>query len=114
MAKRVTVTIVDDVDGESIATENVEFGIDGARYEIDLSSRNAEKLRGQLNSWVEHARRVNGRRNLRGSLNPSRKRPAIDRAQSTVIRQWASKNGHAISARGRIPAEVINAFNAAN
>ncbi|MDO3103877.1 histone-like nucleoid-structuring protein Lsr2 [Mycobacteroides abscessus] len=112
MAKKVTVTLVDDVDGEAAADESVEFGLDGITYEIDLSSKNAEKLREQLSTWVEHARKVGGRR--RGSLGSGRRPPSIDRAQSSAIREWASKNGHAISTRGRIPAEVIDAFNAAN
>ncbi|WP_078310825.1 MULTISPECIES: Lsr2 family protein [unclassified Mycobacterium] len=114
MAKKVTVTLVDDVDGEVAADESVEFGIDGITYEIDLSSKNAEKLRNQLSIWVEHARRVNGRRRGRPSLGSGRKRPSIDRAQSAAIRKWASKNGHSVSLRGRIPSEVIDAFNAAN
>lgn len=66
MAKKVTVTLVDDVDGEAPADETVEFGVDGVTYEIDLSSKNAEKLRNQLSTWVEHARRVSGRRRGRG------------------------------------------------
>ncbi|OHU20985.1 nucleoid-associated protein Lsr2 [Mycobacteroides franklinii] len=111
MAKKVTVTLVDDVDGEAAADESVEFGLDGITYEIDLSSKNAEKLRKQLSAWAEHARKVSGRR---GSSGSGRKRATIDRAQSAAIREWAGKNGHAVSSRGRIPAEVIDAFNAAN
>ncbi|SIM23050.1 histone-like nucleoid-structuring protein Lsr2 [Mycobacteroides abscessus] len=114
MAKKVTVTLVDDVDGEAAADESVEFGLDGITYEIDLSSKNAEKLRKQLSTWVEHARKVSGRSRRHGGLGSSRKRPSIDRAQSAAIREWASKNGHSVSSRGRIPAEVIDAFNAAN
>ncbi|OHT89076.1 histone-like nucleoid-structuring protein Lsr2 [Mycobacteroides saopaulense] len=114
MAKKVTVTLVDDVDGEAAADESVEFAIDGVTYEIDLSSKNAEKLRKQLSTWVEHARKVSGRRRSRNSLGSGRKRPSIDREQSAAIREWASKNGHVISSRGRIPAEVIDAFNTAN
>ncbi|WP_457160213.1 histone-like nucleoid-structuring protein Lsr2 [Mycobacteroides abscessus] len=112
MAKKVTVTLVDDVDGEAAADESVEFGIDGVTYEIDLSSKNAEQLRKQLSVWIEHARRVSGRRS--GNLGSGRRRPSVDRAQSAAIREWASKNGHTVSSRGRIPAEVIEAFNAAN
>lgn len=114
MAKKVTVTLVDDVDGKTAADESVEFAIDGITYEIDLSSKNADKLRDQLSAWVEHARKVSGRRRGRASLGTNRKRAGIDREQSAAIREWASKNGHAISSRGRIPAEVIDAFNAAN
>ncbi|WP_131822261.1 Lsr2 dimerization domain-containing protein, partial [Mycobacteroides chelonae] len=44
MAKKVTVTYVDDLDGESPADGPVDFGIDGVNYQIDLSAKNADKL----------------------------------------------------------------------
>jgi hypothetical protein len=114
MAKKVTVTLVDDVDGEAPADETVEFGVDGVTYEIDLSSKNAEKLRTQLSTWLEHARRVSGRRRGRSAAGSGRGRASIDREQSAAIREWARRNGHTVSSRGRIPAEVVDAFNAAN
>ena len=62
MAKKVTVTLVDDFDGSGAADETVEFGLDGVTYEIDLSSKNAAKLRNDLKQWVAAGRRVGGRR----------------------------------------------------
>src|ERR1700740_1798494 len=53
MAKKVTVTLVDDFDGEGAADETVEFGLDGVSYEIDLSNKNAGKLRNDLKQWVD-------------------------------------------------------------
>lgn len=111
MAKKVTVTLVDDFDGAGAADETVEFGLDGVTYEIDLSSKNAAKLRGDLKQWTEASRRVGGRR--RGRTAVVRGRGAIDREQSAAIRDWARRNGHNVSTRGRIPAEVITAFQAA-
>ena len=67
MAKKVTVTLVDDFDGEGAADETVEFGLDGVTYEIDLSAKNATKLRNDLKQWVEAGRRVGGRRRGRAS-----------------------------------------------
>nr|4E1R_A Chain A, Protein lsr2 [Mycobacterium tuberculosis]4E1R_B Chain B, Protein lsr2 [Mycobacterium tuberculosis] len=61
MAKKVTVTLVDDFDGSGAADETVEFGLDGVTYEIDLSTKNATKLRGDLKQWVAAGRRVGGR-----------------------------------------------------
>lgn len=55
MAKKVTVTLVDDFDGSGAADETVEFGLDGVTYEIDLSTKNATKLRGDLKQWVAAA-----------------------------------------------------------
>ena len=54
MAKKVTVTLVDDFDGEGPADETVEFSIDGVNYEIDLSSKNAQKLRNELKPWLDY------------------------------------------------------------
>jgi hypothetical protein len=31
-----------------------------------------------------------------------------------AVRQWASENGYNVSSRGRIPAEVVQAYEAAN
>jgi Lsr2 len=112
VAKKVTVTLVDDFDGEAAADETVEFGLDGVTYEIDLSSRNAKKLRDDLKIWVEKGRRVGGRRRGRSS-GSGRGRASIDREQSAAIREWARRNGHNVSTRGRIPADVIEAFHAA-
>ena len=112
MAKKVTVTLVDDFDGEGAADETVEFALDGVSYEIDLSSKNASKLRNDLKQWVEAGRRVGGRRRGR-SAGSGRGRASIDREQSAAIRDWARRNGHNVSTRGRIPADVIDAFHAA-
>ncbi|MGB3285020.1 MAG: Lsr2 family protein, partial [Mycolicibacter algericus] len=62
MAKKVTVTLIDDFDGEGAADETVEFGLDGVTYEIDLSTKNATKLRSDLKKWADAGRRVGGRR----------------------------------------------------
>ncbi|WP_075908882.1 histone-like nucleoid-structuring protein Lsr2 [Mycobacteroides chelonae] len=112
MAKKVTVTYVDDLDGESPADGPVDFGIDGVNYQIDLSAKNADKLRKLLQPWVDHATRVSGRR--RTGKTGGRPRARIDREQSNAIREWANKNGHQVSSRGRIPESVVEAFNTAN
>ena len=115
MAKKVTVTLIDDVDGEAPADETVEFGLDGLSYEIDLSSVNAAKLRSQLEVWVSHGRKVSGRKRAKTNLNSGTKsRVAVDREQSAAIREWARRNGHKVSARGRISAEITEAYNNAN
>ena len=113
MAKKVTVTLVDDFDGSGPADETVEFSIDGVSYEIDLSSKNAQKIRDDFKQWIDAGRRVGGRRRGRAA-GPARGRGTIDREQSAAIREWARRNGHKVSTRGRIPAEVIEAFHAAS
>ena len=49
MAQQVNVVLVDDLDG-SEAGETVVFGLDGTTYEIDLSEKNAKKLRNREGS----------------------------------------------------------------
>ncbi|WP_433578568.1 histone-like nucleoid-structuring protein Lsr2 [Nocardia brasiliensis] len=110
MARQVVVTLVDDFDGKSNAEETVFFAVDGVSYEIDLSVRNANKLRGFFEEWTPSARKIG--RVPRGKS--SKARPASAREDSAAIREWASKNGYKVSARGRISAEVAEAYSKAN
>jgi hypothetical protein len=114
MAQKVTVSLVDDLDG-SEAEETVEFGLDGAFYEIDLSEDNAERLRDALAEYVEHARRSGGRKRTGGRVAVAGRAPrtaSADREQNQAMREWARKQGMNISDRGRIPKEVAEAYNA--
>lgn len=110
MAKKVTVTLVDDVDESASADETVEFGIDGISYEIDLSAENAARLRAEIDTWVEHARRVGGKRRGRSSAAST----GVDAGQSAAIREWARRNGHGVSARGRVSSDIVELYNAAH
>jgi hypothetical protein len=110
MAQKVTVTLVDDLDG-SRAEETVEFGLDGVSYQIDLSDDNASKLRDALAEFVAGARRAGGRKRGAGRPVVAKARPAsADREQNQAIREWARKQGMKVSDRGRIPAEVLEAY----
>jgi hypothetical protein len=60
MAQQTITKLIDDLDGNP-ADETVEFALDGAGLVIDLSARNAARLRGELAEYVQHARRVGGR-----------------------------------------------------
>ncbi|BDT84656.1 Lsr2 family protein [Nocardia cyriacigeorgica] len=116
MAKKVTVSLIDDVDGESIADETIEFGIDGVSYEIDLSAANAAKLREEMEQWVANARRVSGRRRVKAASTTggtTKSRVPMDREQTAAIREWARRNGHKVHARGRISADITEAYNKA-
>jgi Lsr2 len=110
MVKKVTVSLLDDLDGKA-ADETVQFALDGVSYEIDLSEKNAKKLRSGLQPWVTAGRRTGGSRRRRG-VPPSS--ASIGRTDSAAIREWASTSGHEIAKRGRIPVEVIDAYRAAH
>ncbi|HEX3589553.1 MAG TPA: Lsr2 family protein [Pseudonocardiaceae bacterium] len=111
MAARTVVHLIDDVDGGK-ADETVSFSLDGVDYAIDLSHGNADGLRKALDEFVQAGRRTSGRAGR--STGRTQVRPGGDRAQNQAIREWARRNGHAVSERGRIPAELITAFQEAN
>ncbi|WP_280404842.1 histone-like nucleoid-structuring protein Lsr2 [Nocardia brasiliensis] len=110
MARQVVVTLVDDYDGKSPAEETVVFGLDGVTYEMDLSVLNASTLRGIFEQWTPYARKAG--RVPRGKS--SKARPAKDRDQTAAIREWARKKGMHVSNRGRIAAEVVEAYEKAS
>ncbi|MET0234105.1 MAG: Lsr2 family protein [Kibdelosporangium sp.] len=113
MAQKVTVQLVDDLDGtasDDITT--VTFGLDGASYEIDLTANNAAKLRNQLDDFVGAARRTGGR--VKRGTTPGAAAPAANREQTKAIRDWARQNGYELSDRGRIPGNVLEAFEQAH
>jgi hypothetical protein len=109
VAARTVVHLVDDVDGGE-ADETVTFSLDGVDYTIDLSASNADSLRKALAEFVGAARR-GGRASKGGKTQV---RPGGDRAQNQAIREWARRNGHPVSERGRIPSDLITRFQEAN
>jgi len=111
MAQIREVRLVDDLDG-SQAVETLEFSLAGRNYEIDLSEDNAKKLRDALAPFVNAARRVTARRRPGSSAGASGSRTSVaDREQNQAIREWARKRGMKVSDRGRIPVEVLEAYN---
>jgi Lsr2 len=106
MAQKITVALEDDLDGGP-ADETVRFAIGGTEYEIDLSSKNATTFRQQLAPYLAHARKA-------GRGQRSRPvRSSSGRQRSGGIRAWAKDQGIAVSERGRIPASVIEQYQAA-
>jgi hypothetical protein len=109
MAQRVNVVLVDDIDG-SDAVETVGFALDGVDYEIDLSAKHAAELRDAFALYVGHSRRTGGRHKS-GRRSSA---PAVDGASAADIRAWARENGWDVPERGRVSAEVREAYAAAN
>ena len=104
MATRVLTTLQDDIDG-STAVETVRFALDGVEWEIDLSERNANRLRNGLSDFIAHARKVGGKRRTRASST---------HVDTKAVRKWAQANGIELNNRGRIPIDVIERYRAAN
>ena len=89
MAQQRSITLVDDLDGGK-AAETVAFGLDGAQYEIDLSTKNASGLRKAVADFVAHGRRVKAGKTTAGT---AQRRP--------VTRQGTRRRHRAASHRRR-------------
>jgi hypothetical protein len=117
MARKVQVILSDDLDDSISADETVSFALDGTTYEIDLSEKNANEMRDVLGKYVSAARKVSSRGTRASGAGRSRATGGggrMDREQAGAIREWARKNGHEVSDRGRIPASVVEAYEAAH
>lgn len=111
MAQKTIVQLIDDLDGGE-AAESVSFGLDGVEYTIDLSSKNAKRLRDGLDVYVDHAQRIGGRKQRVGATTTVK--ASTDRAQNQAIREWARTQNRSVSDRGRIPAEIVAEFHKAH
>lgn len=111
MAQRVNVILVDDLDG-SDAAETVSFALDGVDYDIDLSEKHAAELRHAVSLYVGHARRTGGRR--KSGKRSSSTAAETTGASAADIRAWARENGWDVPERGRVSADVREAYAAAN
>jgi len=102
MQKTIT-TLEDDIDGGK-ASETVEFGLEGVTYVIDVNDKNAKKLRGALQPFIDHARRTSGRK---------KQSTVVRDFDPKAVRRWAEANGVEVSERGRISLTVVEAFKSA-
>jgi hypothetical protein len=107
VARRQVTLLEDDISGGE-ASETVRFNLDGADYEIDLSEKNAKKLRDVLSPYVGHARRVGARR--RGTGRAGRRSHSYD---PKAVRAWAAANQVEMPPRGRIPAGIVEQYRSA-
>jgi len=105
MAQKVHIVLIDDID-QTDAEETVTFGLDGKEYAIDLNGKNARSLRDALAPYVAHARPVSGRRRSASKTAGG--------AAPSEIRAWARENGFDVPERGRVAAEVREAYAAAH
>jgi hypothetical protein len=113
MAQQTTVTLTDDLDGGK-AAETVTFGLDGRTYEIDLSKKNASALRKALGEFTAAARKVRAGRPAAAAAATAKTARPSTRIDAKAVREWAQANDVAVSARGRVPSEVVEKYQAAN
>lgn len=105
MAQKITVVLEDDLDGGP-ASETVLFSLDGVAYEIDLNDGNAAGLRDAMAQYVGAGRRTGGR----SASGRQRGRGRGRNSRTAEIRAWARDNGHKVNERGRVPADIVAAY----
>lgn len=105
MAKRVVEEYISDLSGDSVDSKSptVEFALEGVVYTIDLTDGEKDDLRKALAPFIAVAQKQ----------LPSRRTNSTG-AEPKAIRAWAKDNGIAVPARGRIPADVAEAYKAAH
>lgn len=104
MAMKTIVFLQDDVDGGE-ADRTVTFSLDGTNFEIELSQANIERLTTAMQPFIDKARRTKGAKSV------SSTKSGVDTAQ---VRMWAREQGLPISDRGRVPAEILDAYREKN
>jgi len=112
MAKKVQTitTFVDDMSGDEIAEgkgRTVKFAFDGTSYEIDLSNKNVAAFEKAIAPFIEAGRKA-GRTSTRASSGRNNKE------ELAAARAWLRENGHTVSDKGRIPANLLELFRSSN
>lgn len=95
--------LTDDLDGGE-AERTVTFSLDGSHYEIELNHSNIAKLSGALEPFITAARKTS---------TAARRSPAPT-SNLAEVRTWARSQGFQVSDRGRISAEIMEAYEQRN
>lgn len=111
MAQKLVTTYIDDLDGTKVTEpgiiRTVEFGIDGALFEIDLTDVNADQLRAVLAPYIAVGRRAQGEAGRPVRQLAGKAKNTLD---TKAVRAWARENGYEVNDRGRIPEAVQEAY----
>jgi hypothetical protein len=114
--------LVDDMDKASVATDTVPFAYRGKWYEIDLSPDNVARFDNDMTKWIDASRVISAggkkpttpaKKTTNGSANGngSSSVDTTDKSEYYAgVRTWARANGKHVADRGRIPGEVIDAY----
>jgi hypothetical protein len=106
MVQRMLVTVTDDLDG-SEGAETISFAYRGRAYEIDLGEKSQAKFDKAMAPFLSSARRVSSGTKI------ARPRSSSD-FDLHAIRTWAHEQGYEVASRGRVAAEVVEAYQAAH
>ncbi|MDQ6840580.1 MAG: Lsr2 family protein, partial [Actinomycetota bacterium] len=94
----------------------VTFAVEGTSYECELCEPHLAEFREAMEVWSSHSRTARTARASQGaSSRAGRRRTLTNGAPSpSEVREWARSQGLEVSTRGRVPAELLAAFEAAH
>lgn len=113
MATREIVTLTDSLDPRiSNGVETVTFfhPVFGTKLEIELSEKNREHFANHLNKLSKY---IDASRDVTPQPEPVVVRTSSRANDLTAVREWARANGFTVGDRGRIKAEIIQAWETA-
>lgn len=117
VAQRILTVLTCDLHEKDVeAVESVAFSVQGTSYEMDLCEAHLKRFNDSLATFTAGAR--TGGHSVRGTRRTrrtSRRRGSGSGGPSSdtrVIREWALSQGHAVSAKGRIPAHIVEQYRA--
>ncbi|MEU3709036.1 histone-like nucleoid-structuring protein Lsr2 [Streptomyces catenulae] len=108
MAQKIVTIFTDDLTGEESSEASTHIiALDGVTYEIDLAPDSYDQLLEAVGPFLKAGRRARG--------GKARVAKAASANQDTAaIRAWAKENGYNVNDRGRVSAEIREAYAKAN
>lgn len=117
MARQVTTVVTCDACAteNTPADETFQFAWSGTAYDIDLCTAHGKEMSEGFAPWIGFARRSDSFRGGRSrATRASRSNNGTGARDLKSVRMWAKSNGYTLGDRGRIPREVIDAYEKAN
>jgi hypothetical protein len=104
--------LYDDLDQSTEDIRTVSLSLDGKAVELDLSQKNYDKVAKFLEPYI-----AAGRKTSSGGGSATRRRSSsatpAKGGDTSAIRAWAEANGYEVNSRGRIKADIVKAYEAA-
>ncbi|MCB5907134.1 histone-like nucleoid-structuring protein Lsr2 [Streptomyces pinistramenti] len=103
MAQKVITIYTDDLTGEeSSEAATHTLSLDGVTYELDLGPDSYDRLLEAMAPFTKVGRRTGKARKPRNASASSE--------DTAAIRAWAKENGYNVNDRGRVPADIREAY----
>ena len=109
MSKR-TITVIHSDISQKAGAQPVVVAVNDEWFEVDLTTQEAKEPKDALNRWRAAGRAVAPPPSYRRKV----KVPVTTAQERLEIRAWAAQEGRDLSDRGRIPADVVLAYEKAH